>query len=471
MILCLPFTSLPLVVSLVGSNTVGAASGIFLFLLVICWLLPYTVKGGKYPIQTLPLATFGLAAVLSTVLAAFLPLKPFKDVGIIQNEIGALLTLGVGICFYLVTATWPRNSDDLARAGKLLNWSGVIILAAAFIQAAVWFSLGGYPQWMRELHNFFSVGPLFRQRVTAFTLEPSWLANQLNLLYLPFWLAATVQRWSAFRFRILRLTFENLLLIAGIVTLLLTLSRIGLLALLLMLAYLSVRANLWLVRRLQGQVVSRLAGSRSIQRLGRTLIYLSIFVALAAGYLALLFGVGYVLSQVDRRMADVFVFSLDHQNPFLRYAERLNFGARVVYWETGWEIFNDYPWLGVGLGNAGFFFVDRISPFGWKLLEVRELIYRVPMLPNLKSIWVRILAETGIAGFSFFVSWLYFLWQSTRRLDFTPSSLLRTLGWMGKFTLIGLLLEGFSLDSFALPYLWFSAGLVTAAYQISKQIE
>jgi hypothetical protein len=37
------------------------------------------------------------------------------------------------------------------------------------------------------------------------------------------------------------------------------------------------------------------------------------------------------------------------------------------------------------------------------------------------------------------------------------------LALMGKLAIIALIFEGFSVDSFALPYLWFGLGLVTAA--------
>jgi hypothetical protein len=33
---------------------------------------------------------------------------------------------------------------------------------------------------------------------------------------------------------------------------------------------------------------------------------------------------------------------------------------------------------------------------------------------------------------------------------------------MGKLVILALVFEGFSVDSFALPYLWFALGLVTA---------
>lgn len=37
------------------------------------------------------------------------------------------------------------------------------------------------------------------------------------------------------------------------------------------------------------------------------------------------------------------------------------------------------------------------------------------------------------------------------------------IGWSGLFVLVAYLIEGFSTDTFALPYLWVSLGIVSAA--------
>jgi hypothetical protein len=40
---------------------------------------------------------------------------------------------------------------------------------------------------------------------------------------------------------------------------------------------------------------------------------------------------------------------------------------------------------------------------------------------------------------------------------------LQVIGWFGTFVLIAFTTEGFSTDTFALPYLWVSLGIVSAA--------
>jgi len=67
-----------------------------------------------------------------------------------------------------------------------------------------------------------------------------------------------------------------------------------------------------------------------------------------------------------------------------------------------------------------------------------------------------------LVGFGLFLGWFYLLWQSTRLGRSSTDPLLRTLAWAGTFAWIAFLIEGFSVDSLALPYFWFAMALVSA---------
>jgi O-antigen ligase len=129
----------------------------------------------------------------------------------------------------------------------------------------------------------------------------------------------------------------------------------------------------------------------------------------------------------------------------------------------GWNVFNLHPILGVGLGNAGFFFQRQLPSYGWSLPEVMDAYYRTAELPNIKSLWVRLLAETGIVGFSSFIAWFYVLFRLSWLIRLSKNPLFRMIGWSGLFVLVAYIIEGFSTDTFALPYLWVSLGIVSAA--------
>jgi O-antigen ligase len=318
---------------------------------------------------------------------------------------------------------------------------------------------------MDDLQAVFSSSQLFWNRATGFAYEPSWLAHQLNMLYLPLWLAASVRRSSVHRLKLWGITFENALLAGGFVVLWLTVSRVGLVAFLLTLAYLLLKANLRLVNWLQARFNRRKsAETGDPQPRRQAWLRLQIIVLLVVVYLALFAGTALVMRQVDRRMESMFDFKTIAEKGFLQYANQLLFAERIVYWQVGWDVFNDHPWLGVGLGNAGYFLPEKLSSFGWGLGDLNLILYRDSGIPNTKSLWSRLLADTGLVGFGLFLTFILVIFLTGRSVEQRPSRLGQTLGLAAQLAVVALLLEGFSLDTFALPYYWVTFGLVTAAW-------
>ena len=342
---------------------------------------------------------------------------------------------------------------------------GVILIGWCLIQAVVWYSFKSYPAWVKEIHDIYSTGPLFRARVSGFAFEPSWLAHQLNMLYLPYWLAACIKRFSAHSFRIWKFTLEDFLLAAGICVLLLTLSRVGLMAFMLMIAIIILRYTGKLVSFVSQKFIER-QKKTSKNTTGRKMIAAGIYALIGVLFIGMALGGMVLLKLGDFRNAGIFDFQPGEPDAIIRYANRLNFASRMVYWQAGWQIFDTHPIFGVGIGNAGFFMPEALSNFGVSLSEVRDLLYRDASLMNIKSIWMRILAETGIVGFVIFLAFLYLLWKTAVKIEQSLLPLKSTVGLAGIFVLVGLLIEGFSIDSFALPYIWFSLGLVVATHRI-----
>jgi O-antigen ligase len=462
LVFLLPLTSVPFIVRLVGSDTVAAPSGIFLLLLLIVWLVPFLIQGGHLSRQSFPLIVLGLYAIATTALACFGVIPAYKGIDPLSSNLKALLTLGVGIGFYLTASSWPVTNKRLNWTLRLINIAGLVMIVWSLAQTSAWYMFHRYPQWMRDFQDLLSVGPLYRQRTAGFALEPSWLAHQLNMLFLPYWLAATVRRTSVHR-KLLGISFENVLLILGGIVLWFTLSRVGLLAFLLTIGYVLILVNIRFAGWIQAHIANKDPREANHSRSKSRWIRAGIFLGLLLVYLAAMIGVAYGLSKVDRRMEKVFQVSFG-QDALMEYANQLTFASRLVYWQAGWEIFNDQPVFGVGLGNAGFYFPQKLPAFAWKLVEVHDLVYRSGNLLNIKSIWVRLLAETGSIGFALFCSWLVMIWFTARSLMQRGDPTVQTIGLSGQFILIAFLLEGFSIDSLALPYLWMGTGIVTAAY-------
>jgi O-antigen ligase len=196
------------------------------------------------------------------------------------------------------------------------------------------------------------------------------------------------------------------------------------------------------------------------------ILMVAIIVGFAYGALS---GYAQVASNWDYRYAllvqntfsGLDIFSMTTTELIYR-ARDLAFLERVIYWLGGWEVYNDYP-FGVGLGNSGFYFYDRMHGAGLESYEIRDVVYRANYLPNTKNMWVRLLAETGFIGLAVFLVWLYVLWRSAGLTRRSYSKELRIVGLAGQFFLLAYLVEGFSMDSFAMPYEWIMVGLISAA--------
>lgn len=459
LVLALPFTSVPIVSKFTGSSNVAPASGIFMLILLAIWFIPYLFKKGTLAIHTVPLIAFFLFSIFTTLAAFFLYSPAFKNVTVLSSAFKGLATLMLGFAFYVITATILQDRKFLQRTLQMINWGGMAVILWALIQFFVWLLFSENVVWIRFLQGLISTGKLYASRVTGFAIEPSWLAHMLNIVYLPIWLAATIEKTSAHKFRFHGITFENVLLLGGIAVLVLTFSRVGWAAFLLMLLYVFIRLNIRFTKWILGKV----SKGKSIHKGKKTLLTVLISAGLIVIYLGVLVGSAYFASKVDIRMEELFTFSTTVDNPLLRYANTLKFGERIVYWMSGWQIFNDYPIIGVGLGNAGFYMPSRLVPYGWSLTEVQRLLFRESGLLNIKSLWFRLPAETGIIGLILFTTWLYVIFRSSRMLRKQSDASLRTIGLMGIFMLIGLIMEGLSIDSFAMPYLWITAGIVTAS--------
>jgi hypothetical protein len=467
LLVLMPITSMPLVAKLVSpGTTVASPAGLFLMVLMVIWFIPTILRGKSLPIMVVPLAVFAITALMITTASIFMLDPPYKVNNPLKESFEAILTLGIGVSFYLLTTLWLTDIKKMTLSLQLINWSGVIILIWVGVQAVSWFIFNRYPDWVRSIHELYSVGPLFRQRVSGFALEPSWFAHQLNMLYLPLWLALSINRVSVHRLRLMGLTLENILLAAGVVAMFLSYSRVGLAAFLMMVGYYLIRVNLYLIGKIQSGIL--LNRFKKLDQVNPRVISIGLGMAMGLGYTLVIIALAFTLSRIDPRMAKLFDFNINHPDGILYYANDLTFASRLVYWQAGWNVFNQYPLFGVGLGKVGFYLNQNLSPFAWRLVEVRDLAFRSTSALNIKSLWVRLLAETGIVGFSIFVSWLWGLWQTSKIVENSTQPVMKSISWLGKFVIIGFILEGFSVDTFALPYFWVSLGILTASYGILK---
>ncbi len=476
----LPLTSFP-ILGWITNSQAAPFSAIPLGLLAILWFIPQIIRGRQLPREVIPILFFALACIVSSATVFFLDDALYFGTRTFWGQsLRALLTLSIGLAFYLLTSTWLQSEGSLRRALQWIHIGGAIMLIWGLMQTVIILTLGGhFPAFLEKIRmwlviQYYAVRE--GNRVASLAYEPSWFAHQMNMLYLPLWLASSYLKKSVFKLRIFHLTLENILLAIGLVEFLLSRPRIGLAALLLAIAFLFIKASINTIKKISHWLVSRYHLDDSPGKSRQFLVILLVSATMLTLYGAAVFLVVFLGSKFDPRLALLFepipsaelqIIKAMNEGTLLYLGSRLKFLERVIYWLSGWHIFLNYPIFGVGLGNATFFLQSHVPPTGWMTSELRNLVYRLGYPVNTKSYWIRILAETGLVGFSLFVTWLVGLWRSARFLLNTPSKIHQLVGLAGQLALVAFLFEGFSLDSFALPYLWIITGLLSAARMIA----
>lgn len=451
-LLSLPITSLPALSCLAGGTRVAPPSLLFYGLALVA-LFFSSRRQIRWFAQGTPLLLFLASSVFSLALSLFREFPPFRQISPLRESLWSLMTLLAGFAIYLSLVFLLSSRKYLRWGLAAIHFGGMAIIVWSLLQVWVLFARqGNYPTWMSALHNWLSINPLLEfammKRATGFAFEPSWLAHQLNLVYLPYWLAASITGYSLFpsyRF----VTLERISAVLGILVLISSISRIGILTQLLVFGYFLLHFTSWLLNRLKTRYPF-------FPVFGFVLMWGMIYLAMGSGLL-------YTLSLIDDRLRAMFTLRELPPNWF-SLASQLRFAERVVYWTVGLYVFAYYPIFGVGLGNAGFFFSEAIPPVSRSLVEMIKIEWQSLDVPSVKNLWLRLLAETGLVGFGLFLAWLVLLWDATRTLIRQDDMLYRLVGWMGLLGLIALIGEGFSVDSFALPYFWTTAGILTATF-------
>lgn len=465
-LLTLPITSLPFLVHLTKGAIVAGASILPLAALALVWYLPWLWRRRRLPLEATPLLVFVVIALIAGLLAFFFEVHPFKQETPLSRGLEALATLALGVAYFLITATFVADKPERLRSSLVWVQVGVLV---ALIWSAVqaYFILccdSNYPESIRAIHRLISIRDPAVERVTGLAYEPSWFANQLNLLYFPLWLASVGLSYSAFRKKLFGLQLEWFFLIGGLAALVFSTSRIGLAGFLVLAGVMVLWFASKVARKLNTSIRMRLViRNRSMSRLGRIGSSLTIWVGFAGGFVVAAFALVLIAGQLDWRWERILVpgsmrlFSL-------QYANHLLFAERAVYWAAAYGVFERFPLLGTGLGNAGFLIPETMPAYAWALPEVVEVLRAgTEFFPNPKSLWMRLLAETGIIGFVVFTVWILVMALRSVTLALRRWQLGRVIGVMGLLAMISLFTEGFSVDSFAFPYLWVTLGLVAAA--------
>ncbi len=449
----LPVTSFPFVPGVLGGKSTVQPLAIYPMLGLLILVLPRLFKR-RLPRAFVPLFVFGLVALISGALALVLGIPAFKEITVLDRGIRNVLTLAIGGGFYLIVALIPEDREDLWFTLRWLLVGFVVALAWGTLQAVYVVppnssGMRKYFDLLNELQHWISTRNLQRRRVSGMAYEPSWFAEQICILVLPWLLTAVFRRFSLFRWRLGKWQTEDFLLVWAVGILILTYSRGGLVILFVLLG----------LSFLGWRTAKSVTGKRTWEGVKRIL--------LAGGVVAGLVVVIVLLGSQNKYFSRLWSFWTEEGEGGGNYWTYIAFGQRFVYWEAALNIFEEYPVFGVGMGNYALVFEEALPDVPlYRYPEVLELITpekKQAVLLTPKNLFVRVLAETGLVGFAVFTGFLGVVLGEAVRLWLADDEERRFWGQAGVLGFVAACLVGFSTDSFATSNMWVMFGVITAA--------
>jgi O-antigen ligase len=422
------------------------------------------------------LLAFVLAATAVTAFGATLAPVELRNVDFFDRALRAGITLVIGLSFF-VAAVWMNQSEQDVKFS--VKWLLVGLVAHLVWGAIQFIGLNtGHRQQLLKIQQLFSVRGLVKnKRISGFAYEPSWLAGQIATLYLPWLVAGVLMRFRALRLDdrpqtidrerhtiVHRLSFivmwlEPVLLLAALAALLMTYSRSGLVVAVLAGFATFILAGGETVKAFWGWVRAGFDRQRwtgkiaAMQAAGSRILLAVLAVAVFSAAGLFLADKGYIAT----------FFKSDKTNLF-DYAVDVYLGPRLAYATAAMTAFQEYPFTGVGLGASGFWIYKNMPD--WVLSGVPEISEQLSPLsslyPNAKNLYVRLLTETGLAGFALFLVFYLAVFADALSL-LRGSGAARWLGAAGIFALAAIMLQGVSQDSFAMPEMWLNLGILAGA--------
>jgi len=399
---------------------------------------------------------FVLAILAATCLGAtFAPLE-LRGVAYSDRAIRALLTVGIGLAFFVAAVWMNQTEEELKFSVKWLLVGLVLDLAWSTIQF-VGLNSTGYRQRLIKIQNMFSVrGLVQNKRASGFAFEPSWLAAQLAALYLPWLFASLLSRYRLTKFRWL----EPILLLGALAGVLVTYSRSGLVVVAIAAIFTFLVAGRETLSVLWGWVRSGFDRQRWSSR-AASIRAAGIRIALAVLVLAGMAGTGFFLANKGY----INTFFQSNKDDLLSYIRAVYLGPRLAYSQAALDSFQQSPWLGVGLGASGFSLYSHMPD--WVLAGQPEIAQQLSpdssLYPNPKDLYARLLAETGLIGFMLFMAFYLAVLAEVLSLLRTSGQAARWLAAAGLFALVAIGLQGFSQDSFVPPEIWINLGILVGA--------
>jgi O-antigen ligase len=373
---------------------------------------------------------FWLVAGFSIVQSLQAPISPwheYSDPLLVSVQQFVMLTVGLSIA--LLTCYFVRSWRDFrfAMTCYFAGWIASVLVQALDFAAyyrpnstllqAVNDFMHHTPLWQFE-------GPFPRLRLAGG--EASWTSDYLICL-IPFFVLSSYY-WKSRRWNIIHAA-------AAIIVLFATMSFGGL----------AVFAG-------QAALMAVILGRRAVGFLG--------LAGVAPLLLALVISPTYI-NTVWNRTAGAYSYGID--------ADDFSVRMRAALVESGWSAFQEHPWLGVGIGDSGFY-----VPGNWPTWAARDpsINWTLRSPANVCNFHVQVLSETGLAGTSLFVAMLVAmaagLFKAYRRV---PEAWKKSVYAGVLVALLGQVAHYSSVNRLFFRYWFFIWGLAICTVQLARQTD
>lgn len=445
-------------------------------LLPVLLLLHWRQRRLPLPVNLRPLLVFLFFAAASSAIAILYAPEPLRGAEVDGRILRGWMSLLVGLAFFVAAFWMNRTRQDVHFSLRWLYAGLAVTILWSFVQALTIHTELVTSAWANSVQLAFSEHPLFPQRVSGLAYEPSWLADQLVGLYMPFLFAAVLLRSSLTRWRWL----EPVLLLLSLGVLLLTYSRGGLL-----MALVCAGAVLALVGRGALQRVwdwyrtpfrrapfrqapraqFRRGQSRSLKSSGQKQpAALALRIGLMLAAIAALVAAGSFLASYDY-ITSLWEPSENEERNLVEYVIDISAGPRLAYAVAGYHVFEAAPLTGVGLGASGLYLFPEFPDWSYTIPEIaRQLSPDSTIIPNIKNLHIRLLAETGLPGFWFFMVFFISFLALLRHMWRSGDGFYRFVAVAGLFAWLATLMRNFTQDSFTFPIMWVIFGLLAGVY-------
>ena len=431
-----------------GESTLVRPLAVYPVALLFALLLLQWLRGTiRFPWagSTILLFVFALAVLAATGAGAVFAPIPMRGQTYFGRALRAWASLSIGMLFFLSAAAMNRTQADAKFTCRWILVGFGLTLAWSALQAMTFYTGLLDKETVTHWQLAFSMRELVRtNRISGLAYEPAWLAGQIATLYAPILFAAiltglrlTSARWLepallALAFALVLATYSRggILIALGAAALTLVLAGGG-----------ALRAGWsWFLYGL------RRSGRGALSRIGLVVL----IVAVVIGTFAFLSQKNYF-----RRLWEISAGS------FGEYIIDVNAGARTAYAVGALASFHQHPLTGAGLGASGFHIYQNLPD--WSLTTVTEIARQLNpanlLYPNAKNMYVRLLAEAGLAGLIFFI-----VFQGSVLADSLTG--LRRAGWQrflgiaGLFAWLAISLYNITQDSLTTPNLWLIPGML-----------